>query len=147
MVENAPWKIGGCSTTAKSVDAMYQCEKDTKASSASSTTAAGYIGLMSASDYGYASSGCSSGTQTLLNYNNATCTSTNWLKLGIPEYLINASSDNPRYAYLLDSNGQVYAGHTDGLTRAFAVRPTVYLKSTVKILSGTGSSSDPFILQ
>ena len=147
MIENSIWRTGGWEKSANTTRQMYEYERNTKGASSSSLITTGYVGLMNASDYGYASSGCSSGTQTLLNYNNATCTSTNWLKLGIPEYLINASSDNPRYAYLLDSNGQVYAGHTDGLTRAFAVRPTVYLKSTVKILSGTGSSSDPFILQ
>ena len=39
----------------------------------------GKVGLMYPSDYGYASSGCRNGEQTLISYGNGSCTSTNWL--------------------------------------------------------------------
>ena len=145
MVENAPWKIGGCSTTAKSVDAMYQCEKDTKASSASSTTAAGYIGLMSASDYGYASSGCYGGSQTLGDYHESACTSTNWLFLNNNRDMWTMTTNSLRLGYGVSVR---YRGgqSIDLVYSTFPVRPSLYLKSNVYMTGGTGTSTDPYTI-
>ena len=69
MVKNVYWNTGasGYDVTAS---AAYTAETITQ-------TVTGYIGLMSASDYGYASSG--SHTTSMYSYDNATHTLGNWL--------------------------------------------------------------------
>ena len=75
MVENATWNTGGWNTSDVTVAQLYEYEKTVPAKGSTTTSVVGYIGLMSASDYGYASSRCYTGTQTLSNYQN--CISTN----------------------------------------------------------------------
>ena len=60
----------------------------------------GKLGLMYASDYGYAASDeC---TQTLYNYNNTTCTNNNWLFKSNNEWILPQNAS--------DSGGVFYSG-------------------------------------
>ena len=38
------------------------------------------------------------------------------------------------------------SGYRDGPTNTYGGRPTVHLKSTVKIISGTGTETDPYVV-
>ena len=58
-------------------------------------------------------------------------------------WLINRSSD--KYVFYIDYYGN--ASSTSTLTNAnYYARPTVHLKSTVKILSGSGTELDPYVV-
>ena len=108
----------------------------------------GKIALMYASDYGYASENCEGkriyDTRSLL-YDIRACNDMNWLyNIKTDEWLLSQVSTNKYYAFSISSIGSIVTG---GVTnRQYAVRPTLYLTSSVKITGGSGTSSDPYTL-
>ena len=112
----------------------------------------GKVGLMYPSDYGYATSGgnykreyCLS--QILYTWNNyAECYKGDWLYTDTNhQWTLTpiAHAELSRDASVVASNGNVSSGNA---ALEWLVRPVVYLKSNVQILSGEGSSTDPFML-
>ena len=143
MIENATWRIGGYSIPDVTTNAMYGYEESLKGASSSSLTTTGFIGLMSISDYGYASSHCYKNGQSLNNYDNLVCTNTNWLKVGIDEWTLSPSSLQNLYAFYVSDEGVAFFG---GVPSSLAVRPSLYLKSNVYIKGGNGTRNDPYFL-
>lgn len=94
-------------------------------------------------DYGYASSGCRNGEQTMNYYNNETCTSTNWLFVEYQQWLLNPAFNSNNLSRHIYSNGYVSDGRTGNSS---GIRPTVYLKPEVKITSGEGTLENPYSL-
>ena len=82
MIGNTKYYLGGYNNSIKiQKDVMYQYERKINGSTyyngSNSNNFIGKVALMYASDYGYAASDeC---TQTLVNYDNATCKNNNWL--------------------------------------------------------------------
>ena len=97
------------------------------------------IGLMSPSDYGYASIGCKRGLRTLEQYGYSTCATTNWLKSGVNEWSI-MNNDSSGYYLSIDVNGYLFDTHN---SVSAGIRPVVYLKSDAKI-KGCGTSDSPY---
>ena len=109
----------------------------------------GKIGITYLSDYGYASDGCRNGEQTLSYYSNETCKSTNWMydstsMLWTISALRMSGQETGRYrvAYI-NSNGSVYGRSTYD---AVGIKPTVYLKPEIEIISGDGTKDNPYNL-
>ena len=142
MVENATWRIGGWTSTDITPLQMYEYEENTKGASSTVTKATGYIGLMSASDYGYASSECYK-KMKLNNYSNRLCINTNWLKKGA-EWTITPSSYTSNVAFFINGYANPDINY---VTSSLAVRPSLYLKSEVSIKEGAGTRINPFILE
>mgnify|MGYP004619721675 CR=1 FL=1 len=98
------------------------------------------IGLMYASDFGYAISGGYTGN---LGYSNANSQMVNnWLFGQSYEWTMTASSSsNPVLVSFIGglNDNSAYLGH--------AVRPVLYLKSNVNKLSGDGSIASPYTLE
>ena len=102
------------------------------------------------SDYGYATGGgnykreyCLS--QVLYTW-TAECYNDDWLYTSTNhQWTLTplATPDYSNHAFIFSSSGVVYFGSAADV---WLVRPSVYLKSNVQILSGEGSSTDPFIL-
>ena len=68
----------------------------------------------------------------------------NWLYIEDFEWLISRSTDGAGFAFRVDAfGGRVNLGSV-GLS--YAVRPSFSLTSTATISSGTGTSTDPFVL-
>ena len=108
------------------------------------------VGLIYPSDYGFASIGSESvGTNScqvasLNNYGSLSdCIDNNWLYLDSTYWMMLGGTT---------THGRSYSFHTDGNINAYStgayrgVLPSVYLKSSVKILSGSGTKTDPYIL-
>ena len=118
----------------------------------------GKVGLMYPSDYGYATGGGNYKREYCLSQIVAKwltftdCSSDNWLYLDgnfqwtmTPlAYVVNGLSRS-YYVFMVNDKG-CFNNSGTGASSAWLVRPTVYLKSNVQILSGEGSSTDPFIL-
>ena len=120
------------------------------------TTWRGYVALPYATDWAYASSetacatnmndGCDAAND---NYDNMTCKKNNWMHHGstINEAMWmlspGAISGDASYVWIVFGDGRVSVG---GAFLAFSVFPSVYLNTEVKITSGSGTSSDPYIL-
>ena len=108
-------------------------------SSSSSTTDSMKIGLMYVSEYGFAVSN-NYWIIALLNYNDTTLRSNNWLYMGSTEWTISRNPKDTFGAFSIYSTGFV----SDYLvTYDYAVRPSFYLTSSTTYVSGSGTSSDP----
>ena len=83
------------------------------------------------------------------NYDNMTCKKNNWMHHGSTMneamWMLspNALSDDAYYVWRVDGGGFVY---NFTASSALSVFPSVYLNTEVKITSGSGTSSDPYIL-
>ena len=153
MMADAKWYLGGVGGFTESSNGLtshfYKYERGTSVfnSNIYSTNWIGKIGLIYPSDYGYATSGGNS-----VNKNNcmlkeiynwdSDCKNNDWL-LKMSMGMITHQTSSPQYLF-----GVSYPGYFSCYNTNYEmdVYPTVYLKSTIKITGGTGSSTDPFIL-
>ncbi len=158
MIGDAVWYLGGTSNYTGVSNGLtshwYSYERGTTVYSGRSTSWTGKVGLMYPSDYGYATSG---GTTTdrnaclnkeLKRWDSSSysdCKNNDWLyESSYYQWTITPHASNSRYVFGLSNTGFVYcnnAFNTNG------VHPVVFLKSSIKIVDGDGSSSNPYILQ
>ena len=108
----------------------------------------GKLGLMYVSDYGYASDNCE--TKALNDYNNSNdlriCNNTNWLfNLKKLEATVTQYSNTSTSIHYIADNGIVVSTYQASLAQT-VVRPTLYLKSEVRIIDGEGTSTNPYII-
>ena len=99
----------------------------------------GKIALIYPSDHGYASTDttCRSG----LGLSN--CKNENWLFNSKYQRTLSPSSDGARLVFYVRSGGSVHFGNAGS---ANGVRPALFLKSDVVISGGTGTESDPYVI-
>ena len=144
MIENVTWYLGGHSTYNATAEAFYGYERGTTVYSGRPTTATGYIGLMYPSDYGYSvlSSSCAR-TTNLGSYNNATCAGQSWMYGQGYEWTITPYSSYSNYVFHVGCNGYL---NRSNAYYGYAARPVLYLDSSVYVIDGTGTQSDPYII-
>ena len=146
-IATTTWKVGGGSWSNIATSVPKTAYQNEVGSSASSTTVDKKIGLMYVSDYYYSASP-SAWTLVGYNSNDATkdyraATSTNWLYLGSNEWTVSRSSDSANDAFRVSSTGSV---NYLNVTRSCGVRPSFNLESSVSYVSGSGSMSDPIVI-
>ena len=119
----------------------------------------GKVGLMYPSDYLYATSGGNAtNRQTCLGLgmytswsktSYANCKDNDWLKPASGSTLTLSPYAHSSYAihvFAVDSTGAFGNSHASDARGADGVHPVVFLKSSVKILSGTGTQTDPYTI-
>ena len=96
------------------------------------------------SDYGYSvlASSCAR-TTNLESYNNATCAGQSWLYGQGYEWTISPSSSFSNVVFFVDYYGRL--SYYDAIY-GYAARPSLYLDSSVYVVDGDGSKSDPYII-
>ncbi len=153
-IENVVWNVGG-SLTYNDVTAsmFYERERGTTVYSGRPTTWTGKIGLMYPSDYGYATAGGSTANRAsclakeLYNWDNSSysdCKKNDYLyKSSCHQWTLAHSLSNARFVFYVRSFSNAIDGNA---YNAFGVRPTLYLKSSISIASGNGTSSNPYQL-
>ncbi len=142
MVESVAFYNGGPSANTVTAANFYSNEKSTLTSSIK-------IGLMNASDYGFATDNVSTCRSTQLSTwgsgsNLSNCvTNHNWLSYQGNVWTISAVSGR-KTMYRINNAGYPYATNTKqyGLIRA-----VIYLKNSVLYDSGDGSSGTPYTLK
>ena len=107
----------------------------------------GKVALMYLSDYGYASSNCEN--KRIWDTNSSTndiraCNGTNWLFKGNTEWLLPQDASGSRGAFFVYSNGNANSNSVSDFQ--LAVRPVLYLTSSVRITGGDGTSTNPYTL-
>ena len=146
LITETTWQVGGFNNndlgTAKET---YDVEVGTGQNGYEETMK---IGLMYVSDYGY---GANPEKWTLaLSSSSSNYGTDNWLYLGDFEWLISRYAGDFNSTFLLGSytGSFVFLGNVDYafVSSARAVRPSFSLTSTATISSGTGTSTDPFVL-
>ena len=122
------------------------------------TSWTGKVGLMYPSDYGYATSGGSTTNRStclnkeLYNWSNySDCYTNDWLYNGSSNWTMMpsaGSSIDTTYVFFFKESCYGYPGEgfSPSASNAFGVKPVVYLKPTVKIVSGIGTKENPFII-
>lgn len=99
------------------------------------------------SDYGYATSGGSAGRDICLatalqNWAETNCYSNDWLYNHIFFWTL-TSYFNSSSAFTIGASGFTWGEQCDAV---YNVKPTTYLKSMTKIISGSGTKERPYIL-
>ena len=141
MIENVTWYLGGYSTQSTTAESFYGYERGTTVYSGRPTSTTGYIGLMYPSDYGYSvlASSCAR-TTNLGSYRNSTCAGQSWMYGQGYEWTITPYSSYSSDVFSIDSLS------SNSARNGFSARPVLYLDSSVYIIDGTGTQSDPYII-
>ena len=151
MIEDAKWYLGPNSRDNDITAQMfYVKERGTSIYSDRRINWVGKVGLIYSSDYGYATSGDSSTTRAtcfakeLYNWDDlSACYKNDWLFKSSNMWPILPSASGSGYVFIANFRGSI---NDNDAASPRGVYPVVYLKSTINITSGTGSSTDPFIL-
>ena len=139
-IAETTWKVGGntYNNIAKQpAKTAYQNEIN------SSPSENKKIGLMYASDYGFAAVP-SAWTTNLCDYNGAAIKSANWMYLGAYEWTISRNAGYSNFAFIVNGTGYVAGG--GNVTNAGGFRPVFSLSSFVNYASGSGSATDPILV-
>ena len=146
-IATVTWKVGGntYANISQSVPATtYQNEivnPVTTNTTDNATTYSAKIGLMYVSDYGFAASP-DAWTLTMSSYNNTTVTNNNWMYMGLYEWTISRIADHSNNAFIVLGDGV----RGDGVNLSDGVRASFSLESSVSYVSGSGSMSDPIVI-
>lgn len=114
---------------------------------ATQETFKGRIGLMYVSDYMYGA--IPDGWSNIgNNYDDPingyqSVKGENWLYTGDEDWLITQNTDNEETVFYIYDDGNI---RDYSVTSVSGVRPTFYLQQDVEYFSGTGTSTDPFII-
>ena len=159
MIQNTTWNLGGTTYKTNSapyetytVNELYTSERGTKVYTAHATISSDYVGLIYSSDYGYASidTSCRQNLRTGVTYVNntwrgtPTCKNNNWLFKDSVYWTISPISSVANRVSTVGSAGDL--GDNYALYR-LGVRPSLYLNSNVKIVSGLGTKDNMFKLE
>lgn len=147
LIEDTTWKASGHSTSSVTPSEMYTREITNATKTYRPSDGTSKIGLMYASDYGFAASP-SAWTKTLYNYdgddaNGTSIKTINWMYMGYNEWTLTPSSSNSYYVFCLFNNGNVNDITAYG---GFGSRPVLYLKSSVLYAGGSGTKDSPITL-
>ena len=157
-IEEVVWNLGGTSTYKTSSNGLashwYSYERGTTVYTGRPTTWTGKIGLMYPSDYGYATSGGTTKDRAaclakeLYNWNSSDfsdCKGNDYL-LDIKklQWTLAPTSANAYFVISVYTGGDVGGTYADG---TFAVRPALFLKSSILLDKGTGEGSNPYTLK
>ena len=144
--ENAEWKFGSVKTDLNNVLSVYEYEIGENIYSEhkelTSTKWTGAVALISPSDYLLAGKYeyCLNDEN---NYTTENCRNNNWMYKYISIWLNNAIIEYNSVALHRSSFGSI---NNYFVYSSLDVIPSVYLKSTTLIESGSGTSTDPYIL-
>ena len=138
-IATTTWKVGGNKMVPITDAVPSIAYKNEIINPAENTTYNSKIGLIYASDYGFAASP-SAWITKLSSYNSSTATSANWMYMGAYEWTISRNSGFSNFVFRIYADGLLCDyGVTDGL----AVRPSFNLTSSTSYVSGSGSMTDP----
>ena len=158
MIGDAKWYLGETSSHNTSANGLalhfYKNERGTTVHSGRSTNWIGKVGLMYPSDYGYATSGGSSKNRAscmsnpLYNWDSSSysdCKNNDWMYNGnIWQWTMSPRADSSSNVFRVYNTGFVSGNHAYS---PGAGRPVVHLKSTIKVITGSGTKESPYILE
>ena len=142
LIEDATWKVSRHTTKSVIPSEIYTREITNATKTYGPSDGTSKIGLMYLSDYGFAA-GSNAWSTTMDLYNNSSITSANWMYMRYTEWTLTPCSSGSTRVFLLYNNGIVSStGAHDG----DAVRPVLYLKSSVLYAGGSGTKNSPITL-
>jgi len=147
MIHSVLWHLGGSSNgDVVTSSAFYTMERGTYVvNDTYPLTWNGKIALVYPSDFGFAVGHPTRQTCFNLAVNN--CSANNWMVKGKFYFTLTHSHYNRVYHATESGYGVFQCNDNYSARNTFATYPALYLKSNVHITSGTGSSTDPYLLQ
>ena len=148
-IAETTWKVGGntwANIGTQPAKTAYQNEivnPVTTYTTDNATTYSAKVGLMYASDYGFAAAP-SAWTTQLNSYNGEAIKNVNWMYMGLYEWTISRRADTSSIAFFVFNTGLVYYDRVGNL--AYGVRPVFNLSSSVNYVSGSGTAADPIVV-
>ena len=148
-IAETTWKVGGntyINIYSQPAKTAYQNEINNPVATNSQDNATEYrakIGLMYASDYGFAAAP-SAWTTQLSSYNGEAIKNVNWMYMGLYEWTISRRADYSSIAFYVIFTGSVGSNNVGNY--AYGVRPVFYLSSSVNYVSGSGTAADPILV-
>ena len=148
-IDMTTWKVGGntyANVAQQPAKTAYQNEivnPVTTNSTGNKTEYSAKIGLMYASDYGFAAAP-SAWTTNLHDYDGEAIKNVNWMHMGLVEWTISRVADLSDFAFVVLGTGGVGNSTVDNI--ALAVRPVFNLSSSVNYVSGSGGATDPITI-
>ena len=145
-IDTTTWKVGGntgANIYSQPAKTAYQNEivsPVTTNTTDNATTYSAKVGLMYASDYGFAAAP-SAWTTILNNYDGEAIKNVNWMYMGLVEWTLSRHAVNSNDAFYVFSSGDVPYDNVG--FNAFGVRPVFNLSSSVNYVSGSGTAADP----
>ena len=137
MIEDTTWKVSGSAYFEINPSDMYTAEIVNATKTYGPTNGTSKVGLMYASDYGFAASP-SAWTTILYNYHKTK--NTNWMYMGYDDWTLTTRKDDNRDTHIITSGGNIFLSY---VADTAAIRPVMYLKSSITYASGSGTISDP----
>ena len=146
-IDMTTWKVGGnisSNIREQPAKTAYQNEiinPDTTNSTDNKTEYSAKIGLMYASDYGFAAAP-SAWTTNLATYNGEAIKNVNWMYMGLNEWTISRIANNAYFVF--NMAGTVLGKHA---INGDGVRPVFYLSSLISYASGDGTQNNPIRIE
>ena len=148
LIEDATWKVSGHTKSSVTPSEMYTAEIKNATKTYGPSDGTSKIGLMYASDYGFAASP-SAWTMTLSytesdnGYDSNAVRSVNWMYMGYEEWTITPHASAIIYAFYLSNYGNLSGNF---VKNGAGSRPVLYLKSSVLYAGGSGTKDSPITL-
>ena len=140
MIENTTWKVSGISGSEPGKIYIAEITNATKTYGPSDGTSK--IGLMYVSDYGFAAAP-SAWTTNISSYDDFSVTSVNWMYMGLFDWTLSPASSRSDGVFYLGNSG---ASYSISANYGYAIRPVLYLKSSIAHIGGAGTIEDPIII-
>ena len=147
MIEDATWKVSENSTSSVTPSEMYTAEITNATKTYGPSDGTSKIGLMYASDYGFAARP-SAWTTALDNYdgndsNGTSIKTINWMYMGFNEWTMAPTSSDGSLVFFVFDRGTLLDSYAD---RGYSSRPVMYLKVSVLFAGGSGTKDSPITL-
>ena len=167
LIDKHTWSLGAIEMSIEDTISFYNAERGTangktctsgnycNDSVIRTTKWTGYVALPYITDWAYASSEsiCETNIQTKDSSNLFVCKNNNWMQRSSWTWYLSpgVQSANANYVWTVSGNGNVANYIMFGAMSKFAyygsnVAPSIYLKSSVLMKGGSGTSSDPYKL-
>ena len=157
QIDTITWKLGGTANYNNSSNGLashwYTNERGKIVYNGRPTEWQGKVGLIYPSDYGYATSGGSTNNRTsCLSYplrywdssSHEDCKNNDWIFDSKKSQSTLASFSGDSYSMFHITSTGFVGGHNAYIQ--YAIRPSVYLKSSTTIVNGNGSKESPYVL-
>ena len=167
LIDKHTWSLGAIEMSIEDTISFYNAERGTANGKTCTsgtycndtvtrtTKWTGYVALPYITDWAYASSesACETNIQTKDSSNLFVCKNNNWMQRSDWTWYLSpgVQSANANYVWTVSGNGNVANYIMFGAMSKFAyygsnVAPSIYLKSSVLMKGGSGTSSDPYKL-